>query len=815
MVDASETQENPVIESETQAVSEGEEIYEYEYVELEEGQELPEGYEYEYVEVDENGNPIETDETGISAEDGGQFLEAGQGKVSLDTLLNDEAAAAEMPIVPASVEETAELPAEPVNLDDLQLADIQIPEEIVEPDAGVSTAELVNNTNDESVFAEPEGIVFQNDDDEAADRAWLEENNPQPVAAGAVEVVTEAVVEAQTSDTTVEAEEVINDEELLSPEEGEMPLNELLDAEASEETVAVGEAAAEEVPAGAVPEPAEDILADAVSQEVDDELIETLGDVVVPSADEVSGGIPPIENSVMEEMIADGETVSTEEISDNVEVEAVVEEEKVQMPEPAANEEMLAGVLDAVAENIAEQANTQAVAETRVQEMPVEAEKDVVPVEAVVEESPVVPAADDVVEAESAVEEKIVPVAETVENAVSATVEEAAEAEMSVMEDTVVEETAVPEFSEEADFPAADAEREAEILIPQTNIDDNIFVDEELELPPELPETAVAAVAAGAEMLLVGNRDTAQLSVNSAEIQPKFEDAETKVLEELALTAYPVSKNDGIRTLTLDEGCGVLLLNELDFENNELRFWNMVLFDQHILPLKAPVSNVNLPLEHGVNRRITLIRNGIQKIKLFNEDNIKIINATNACAKVEGRFICGDLGDNSGLVIDDCLTVPLADMYGKVISFALPAAGFLSGPNGALIYFSELKQLVIPNNEKIKADAEKMQYRISKWYSGTANDKYFEFSANSESAVFEGNDEIKAIHVNVNNSSYGWNVAFDNGLSMNLRDLREYQTRFGRMPSPNGVISYGKKTLTFSKVERIVVYESVQYFFYS
>lgn len=764
MVDASETQENPVIESETQAVSEGEEIYEYEYVELEEGQELPEGYEYEYVEVDENGNPIETDETGISAEDGGQFLEAEQGEVSLDTLLNDEAA--EMPIVPASVEETAELPAEPVNLDDLQLADIQIPEEIVEPDVGVPTAELVNNTNDESVFAEPEGIVFQNDDDEAAGRAWLEENNPQPDAAGAVEVVTEAAVESQTSDTTVEAEEVINDEELLSPEDGEMPLNELLDAGAAGETVAVGDAAAEEVLSGAVSEPAEDILADAVSQEVDDELIETLGDVVVPSADEVSGGIPPIENSVMEEMIADGETVSTEEISDNVEVEAVVEEEKVQMPEPAANEEMLAGVLDAVAENIAEQANTQAVAET-------------------------------------------------VENAVSATVEEAAEAEVPVMEDAVVEETAVPEFSEEADFPAADAEREAEILIPQTNIDDNIFVDEELELPPELPETAVAAVAAGAEMLLVGNRDTAQLSVNSAEIQPKFEDAETKVLEELALTAYPVSKNDGIRTLTLDEGCGVLLLNELDFENNELRFWNMVLFDQHILPLKAPVSNVNLPLEHGVNRRITLIRNGIQKIKLFNEDNIKIINATNACAKVEGRFICGDLGDNSGLVIDDCLTVPLADMYGKVISFALPAAGFLSGPNGALIYFSELKQLVIPNNEKIKADAEKMQYRISKWYSGTANDKYFEFSANSESAVFEGNDEIKAIHVNVNNSSYGWNVAFDNGLSMNLRDLREYQTRFGRMPSPNGVISYGKKTLTFSKVERIVVYESVQYFFYS
>ena len=82
-------------------------------------------------------------------------------------------------------------------------------------------------------------------------------------------------------------------------------------------------------------------------------------------------------------------------------------------------------------------------------------------------------------------------------------------------------------------------------------------------------------------------------------------------------------------------------------------------------------------------------------------------------------------------------------------------------------------------------------------------------------SCFEGNDEIKAIHVNVYNSSYGWNVTFDNGLSMNLRDLREYQTRFGKMPSPNGVISYGQTKLTFSNVERIVVYESAQYYFYS
>ena len=131
------------------------------------------------------------------------------------------------------------------------------------------------------------------------------------------------------------------------------------------------------------------------------------------------------------------------------------------------------------------------------------------------------------------------------------------------------------------------------------------------------------------------------------------------------------------------------------------------------------------------------------------------------------------------------------------------------------MYFFNLLSLLVPNNEAAKIDAEKLQYKISKWYSGSLNDKYFEFNAQSPSGSFEGNDEIKAIHVNVNNSSYGWNVTFDNGLSMNLRDLREYQTRFGKMPSPNGVISYGQTKLTFSKVERIVVYESAQYYFYS
>lgn len=109
---------------------------------------------------------------------------------------------------------------------------------------------------------------------------------------------------------------------------------------------------------------------------------------------------------------------------------------------------------------------------------------------------------------------------------------------------------------------------------------------------------------------------------------------------------------------------------------------------------------------------------------------------------------------------------------------------------------------------------EKQLNQALKWYSGRLDDRYFEFSLDSQEYEFEGTADVNSIHVNIGSSPYGWNVNFNNGIMMNLRDLREYQLRYGKMPDNAGVLSFGDLMLNFRNVERIVVYESPEYFSY-
>ncbi len=101
-----------------------------------------------------------------------------------------------------------------------------------------------------------------------------------------------------------------------------------------------------------------------------------------------------------------------------------------------------------------------------------------------------------------------------------------------------------------------------------------------------------------------------------------------------------------------------------------------------------------------------------------------------------------------------------------------------------------------------------------KWYSGNSNDDVYEFGKSSQSAKFKGSASCNTIHINVGYDTYGWNVQFSDGVTMSLRDVREYQIRNGKLPNASGKILYGKNILTFEKVDRIVIYEAVKYFSY-
>lgn len=99
------------------------------------------------------------------------------------------------------------------------------------------------------------------------------------------------------------------------------------------------------------------------------------------------------------------------------------------------------------------------------------------------------------------------------------------------------------------------------------------------------------------------------------------------------------------------------------------------------------------------------------------------------------------------------------------------------------------------------------------WYDGTLGEKVYEISLNNMPEFLDYDSEIKTIHVNIE-SPYGWNVFFENGVFMNLMDLKEYQERHGNLPGHNGKIIYGSRMSSFEKIDRIVVYSKPRYFAY-
>ncbi len=100
-----------------------------------------------------------------------------------------------------------------------------------------------------------------------------------------------------------------------------------------------------------------------------------------------------------------------------------------------------------------------------------------------------------------------------------------------------------------------------------------------------------------------------------------------------------------------------------------------------------------------------------------------------------------------------------------------------------------------------------------KWYDATLGERGYEISQINMPEFLDYDPKIKTIFVNID-SPYGWNVFFENGVFMNLMDLKEFQERHGYLPGTNGKIIYGSKTSSFERIERIVVYEKPRYFSY-
>lgn len=268
-------------------------------------------------------------------------------------------------------------------------------------------------------------------------------------------------------------------------------------------------------------------------------------------------------------------------------------------------------------------------------------------------------------------------------------------------------------------------------------------------------------------------------------------------------------ENSGLQFFEMQGGS--LLLNVGSAAS--LEHWHLIIFNQNLVPVEAGGA-VEIVQPQDTIRSTTVVKHGTEKLEIYNEEEYRFTDPAEGFVPAQKHFIYGRTDDDTGLIVNDFVNIGLLKNAGRVIIFENPVFGWLSGPNGAQIYFAQLGKLAVSAPEQRIADEEKAKLHTAKWFSGGLDDKYFEFSASSQSGEFTGTDEIRGIHVNVGNSAYGWNVVFDNGLMMNLRDLQEFENKHGKMPSPNGEISHGALKLKFSNVEKIVVYQEPQYFAY-
>ena len=99
-------------------------------------------------------------------------------------------------------------------------------------------------------------------------------------------------------------------------------------------------------------------------------------------------------------------------------------------------------------------------------------------------------------------------------------------------------------------------------------------------------------------------------------------------------------------------------------------------------------------------------------------------------------------------------------------------------------------------------------------YSLGSLENYLQVTAHDLPEQFVADDVQNSIQINAGNSDYGWSVIFDSGVVMGMCDVKEYQLRNGKLPTPNGALCYGFKRMNFSGVQKIVCYEVPRYFSY-
>lgn len=278
-------------------------------------------------------------------------------------------------------------------------------------------------------------------------------------------------------------------------------------------------------------------------------------------------------------------------------------------------------------------------------------------------------------------------------------------------------------------------------------------------------------------------------------------------------TSKIFTKSSGISLYQGTKDKNSIFIGDVNFDNDELNFWKLIVFDKKVVAVKNN-ENKQIPLLKNAVRFAKLIKSGEEKLALFNDREFNFVSPADDFGVVEGKYIVGEVDDNTNLMINDFIHVPVKEYAGKKISFNKVQSGMLVGSDSSILYFADIKSIIIPDGIKHEVEEKDLSEVNLRWYSGSVDDKVFNISAATDATPISGSSDIDTIHIQAGTTTYGWNVVFDNGIVMSVRDLQTYQRRNGSMPSEKGVLSYGAKKFEFEGIKRIVLYLSPQYFSY-
>jgi len=272
------------------------------------------------------------------------------------------------------------------------------------------------------------------------------------------------------------------------------------------------------------------------------------------------------------------------------------------------------------------------------------------------------------------------------------------------------------------------------------------------------------------------------------------------------------NNNFGQITYSGKDKANCIILNEIDFE--ELANWNIIIFRRNEIAISEKDKEIKINKEDKNAIRIANLYGPEGRAqKLYDIDKIDLVekDSKTPIQKLEaGNFFLKELSSDWGVSITDFTIVGLSDKYGKSIEIPENCDGLIVGPNKSVLYFDNIKEIVVAKSEADRGQEDNIQ----EWLSGNIDDNMYKFDTNSNSDEYIGSEGNNIIHINAGYSTYGWNVVFENGIRMSLADVREYQSRHGKLPTSAGMVIRGAKTLTFSNVEKILIYQPAQYFGY-